>query len=70
MKYYNKADKGTSAKTIIDLIDLKIPKELEYTEELVRELFSDLYTDYYERMEFSEMQKYIYKLEKFLRTED
>jgi len=70
LKYYNQADKGTSAKTIIDLIDLKIPKELEYTEELVRELFSDLYTDYYERMEFSEMQKYIYKLEKFLRTED
>ena len=34
------------------------PEELMYKEQHIRALFSQLETDYYDRYEFSEMQKY------------
>lgn len=52
-------EKGSTAKMMIETIDLSEPHEIMYTEEHVRELVKDLETDYYERYEFEDLQKMI-----------
>ena len=48
-------EKGSTAKMIIETIDLKEPEEIMYKDEHVRELLRDLETDYYERFEFDHL---------------
>jgi len=52
-------EKGSTAKIMIETIDLTDPSEIMYKEEHVRELVKDLDTDYYERFEFDDLQKII-----------
>lgn len=48
-------EKGSTAKMIIETINLTEPEEIMYKEEHVRELLKDLETDYYERFEFDDL---------------
>ena len=48
-------EKGSSAKMMIETLDLHEPEEIMYKEEHVRELLKDLETDYYERYEFDDL---------------
>lgn len=50
-------EKGSTAKNMIETIDMTEPKDIMYSEEHIRELFVDLETDYYDRYEFEDMQK-------------
>jgi hypothetical protein len=52
-------EKGSTAKMIIETINLSEPEEIMYKDEHVRELLRDLETDYYERYEFEDLQKMI-----------
>ena len=52
-------EKGSTAKMMIETIDLTEPAEIMYKEEHVRALFYDLETDYYNRYEFDDLQKMI-----------
>jgi len=52
-------EKGSTAKMMIQTIDLKEPPEIMYTEMHLRELIKDLETDYYDRYEFDDLQKII-----------
>lgn len=52
-------EKGSTAKMMIETINLHEPEEIMYKEEHVRELLKDLETDYYERYEFDDLQKMI-----------
>lgn len=52
-------EKGSTAKMMIETLDLTDPPEIMYKEEHVKELLKDLETDYYERYEFKEVQKMI-----------
>jgi len=44
---------------MIQTFDMKEPHEIMYTREHLKELLKDLETDYYERYEFSDLQKMI-----------
>lgn len=67
IKEVNKADllklleveKGSTAKIMIETLDLTEPQEIMYKEEHIRELLKDLETDYYDRFEFEDVQKMI-----------
>jgi hypothetical protein len=48
-------EKGSTAKMMIETIDLKEPQEIMYTDDHVRELIKDLETDYYDRYEFDDL---------------
>lgn len=52
-------EKGSTAKMMIDTVDLTDLPEIMYKEEHVRELLVELETDYYERYEFEDLQKMI-----------
>src|SRR5688572_8667239 len=52
-------EKGSSAKMMIETLNLTEPHEIMYTEDHVRELIKDLETDYYDRYEFDDLQKMI-----------
>lgn len=52
-------EKGSTAKMMIQTLDLKEPKEIMYKETHLRELIKDLETDYYDRYEFDDLQKII-----------
>lgn len=52
-------EKGSTAKQMIQTLDLTEPPEIMYTEEHLRELIKDLDTDYYDRYEFDDLQKLI-----------
>lgn len=52
-------EKGSTAKMMIETISLTEPSEIMYKEEHVRELISDIETDYYDRYEFDDLQKMI-----------
>ena len=54
-----KIEKGSSAKIMIETLDLTEPDEIMYTEDDIRNLLADLETDYYERYDFEDMQKMI-----------
>lgn len=54
-----KIEKGSTAKIMIETISLKEPDEIMYTEDDIRNLLSDLETDYYERYDFEDIQKMI-----------
>mmetsp|Transcript_3408 Transcript_3408/g.2862 ORF Transcript_3408/g.2862 Transcript_3408/m.2862 type:complete len:283 (+) Transcript_3408:764-1612(+) len=54
-----KIEKGSTAKVMIEILDLKEPEEIVYNEEDIRNLLSDLETDHYERYDFEDMQKMI-----------
>lgn len=44
---------------MIDTLDLETPSEIMYTKEDIIALFETLETDYYNRYEFSDLQKMI-----------
>ena len=48
-------EKGSTAKMMIDTLDLHEPSEIMYKEEHVIELIKDLETDYYDRYEFDDL---------------
>lgn len=52
-------EKGSTAKMMIQTLDLTEPPEIMYTEAHLRELIKDLETDYYDRYEFDDLQKII-----------
>lgn len=52
-------EKGSTAKQMIQTLDLTEPPEIMYTEQHLRELIKDLDTDYYDRYEFDDLQKLI-----------
>ena len=52
-------EKGSTAKMMIQTLNLTEPKEIMYTEAHLRELIKDLETDYYDRYEFDDLQKII-----------
>lgn len=52
-------EKGSTAKMMIQTINLTEPPEIMYTEAHLRELIKDLETDYYDRYEFDDLQKII-----------
>ena len=53
-----KAEKGSSAKTILEKFDIKkYPKEIEYSAKHVEKLFEKASTDFYDRYEFDDLQK-------------
>ena len=52
-------EKGSTAKMMIQTLDLTEPQEIMYTENHLRELIKDLETDYYDRYEFDDLQKII-----------
>ncbi len=54
-----KIEKGSSAKIIIETISLQTPDAIMYTWEDISVLLETLETDYYNRYEFSDMQKMI-----------
>jgi hypothetical protein len=53
------AEKGSTAKIMIETIDLDEPEELKYSEEHVRDLLKTVPVDYYNRMNFDQMQELI-----------
>ena len=48
-------EKGSTAKMMIETINLKEPDEIMYKEEHVRELLAEIETDYYERYDFEDL---------------
>ena len=54
-----KIEKGSTAKIMIETLDLTEPEEIMYTEDDIRNLLEGLETDYYERYDFEDMQKMI-----------
>lgn len=48
-------EKGSTAKMMIQTLDLHEPQELMYNENHLRELIKDLETDYYDRYEFEDL---------------
>ena len=48
-------EKGSTAKMMIQTLDLTEPHEIMYTEAHLRELIKDLDTDYYDRYEFGDL---------------
>jgi hypothetical protein len=48
-------EKGSTAKMMIETIDLTEPREIMYKEEHIVELFKDIETDYYDRYEFDDL---------------
>lgn len=52
-------EKGSTAKQMIQTLNLTEPPEIMYTEAHLRELIKDLETDYYDRYEFDDLQKLI-----------
>ena len=54
-----KIEKGSTAKIMIEILDLKEPEEIMYTEDDIKNLLEDLETDYYDRYDFNDMQKMI-----------
>lgn len=56
---YLVVEKGSTAKMMIETVDLTDPPEIMYKEEHVRELLNDLETDYYERYDFEDLQKMV-----------
>ena len=48
-------EKGSTAKMMIETLNLTEPDEIMYKEEHVRELLRDLETDYYDRYEFDDL---------------
>ena len=52
-------EKGSTAKIMIETIDMHEPHEIMYTREHVAELLKPLETDYYGRYEFDDLQKMI-----------
>lgn len=52
-------EKGSTAKMMMQTLTLKEPAEIMYSRKHVEELLKDLETDYYERYEFSDLQKMI-----------
>lgn len=48
-------EKGSTAKMMIQTLNLTEPKEIMYTEKHLRELIKDLETDYYDRYEFEDL---------------
>lgn len=52
-------EKGSTAKMMIQTLDLKEPPEIMYTKTHLIELLKDIETDYYERYEFEDLQKMI-----------
>lgn len=52
-------EKGGAAKIMIETVDIKEPKEVEYNMHFVEALIKDLETDYYERYDFTELQSVI-----------
>lgn len=53
------AEKGKAAKIMIETIEIKEPKELFYTKEMIILLLQDLETDYYKRYQFYDLQQLI-----------
>jgi hypothetical protein len=53
------AEKGSTAKMMIQTLKLEPPSEIMYSETHLRELVKDLETDYYDRFEFNDLQKMI-----------
>ena len=54
-----KIEKGTSANVMIDTLDLMTPTDIMYTWDDIIALLETLETDYYNRYEFSDLQKMI-----------
>lgn len=52
-------EKGSTAKLIIETINLTEPKEIMYRDEHVKELVKDLETDYYDRYDYEDLNKMI-----------
>jgi hypothetical protein len=52
-------EKGSTAKIMMETLDLHEPHEIMYTREHVVELLKPLETDYYGRYEFNDLQKMI-----------
>ena len=52
-------EKGSTAKVMIETINMHEPPEIMYTREHVTELLKPLETDYYGRYEFDDLQKMI-----------
>lgn len=52
-------EKGSTAKMMMQTLNLKEPPEIMYTQNHVIELLKDLDTDYYERYEFDDLQRMI-----------
>ena len=52
-------EKGSTAKQMIETLNLTEPPEIMYTDVHLRELIKDLETDYYDRYEFDDLQKII-----------
>lgn len=52
-------EKGSTAKMMLQTLNLKEPHEIMYQKRHLEELLKDLETDYYERYEFSDLQKMI-----------
>jgi hypothetical protein len=50
-------EKGNAAKIMIEDIALEEPKEIIYNKEIIKILFKDLNTDYYNRYEFNDLQQ-------------
>jgi len=48
-------EKGSTAKMMIQTLNLTEPQDIMYTEAHLRELIKDLETDYYERYEFDDL---------------
>lgn len=53
------AEKGSTAKVMIETVDLNEPEDIRYTEQHVRTLLSTVPVDYYNRMNFHEVQTLI-----------
>ncbi|EAS00090.1 nucleoside diphosphate kinase (macronuclear) [Tetrahymena thermophila SB210] len=52
-------EKGNAANIMIEQMSLKEPEEISYNRDLIRLLFKDVPTDYYERYNFSDLQQVI-----------
>lgn len=52
-------EKGAAAKIMIETIEIKEPKEIQYSMEIIEYLINRLETDYYGRYDFTELQHLI-----------
>lgn len=50
-------EKGNAAKIMIETFEIKEPKEIIYDKIIIKELFKDLETDYYERYDYYDLQQ-------------
>ncbi len=50
-------EKGNAAKIMIESISLQEPEEIVYNRDLITLLLSELPKDYYDRMDFYDMQQ-------------